>query len=138
MPAFRTQRLIEFRDTDAAAIMHFSAYFLVMEQAEHAMLRDLGMSVMYPYKDGTISWPRVSANCDYKSPLRFEEIVDIDVTVTRLGNKSVEYTFDFSLDDTPIATGKFVVVCCYFSQTEHAISIPIPADIREKLNKYSA
>lgn len=138
MPAFRTQRLIEFRDTDAAAIMHFSAYFLVMEQAEHAMLRDLGMSVMYPYKDGMVSWPRVSANCDYKSPLRFEEVVDVAVTVAKLGNKSVEYRFDFSRDGQEIATGKFIAVCCFFQTAEDAVSISIPDEIREKLSTYSA
>ena len=76
MPAYRTQRLVEFRDTDAAGIMHFSSFFLVMEQAEHQMLRDLGMSVVYPYEGGILSWPRVSATCDYQVPLRFEEIVD--------------------------------------------------------------
>ena len=39
MSAFTTARRIEFRDTDAAGIVHFSAFFLWMESAEHELLR---------------------------------------------------------------------------------------------------
>ena len=138
MPAYRTQRLVEFRDTDAAGIMHFSSFFLVMEQAEHQMLRDLGMSVVYPYEGGILSWPRVSATCDYQVPLRFEEIVDIEITVSKLGNKSAEYDFAFSRDGEPVANGKFVVVCCFYDSDHPPKSIRIPDAIREKLAKHSS
>ncbi|MCG8653286.1 MAG: hypothetical protein MI861_25835, partial [Pirellulales bacterium] len=39
---FSTKRRVEFRDTDAAGIVHFSAFFPMMEAAEHEMLRSLG------------------------------------------------------------------------------------------------
>ena len=35
MPSFRTTRRVEFRDTDMAGIMHFSAFFTVLESVEH-------------------------------------------------------------------------------------------------------
>ena len=120
--------------------MHFSTFFTAMEVAEHQMLRDLGMSVMHPYKDGMISWPRVSATCDYRSPLRFEEVVDIDITITKIGTKSVEYTFEFSREGTAIATGKLVAVCCFFNESqpsETVQSVAIPDEIRELLAKHA-
>ncbi|MEL7264077.1 MAG: hypothetical protein AAFP69_04590, partial [Planctomycetota bacterium] len=45
---FSIQRRVEFRDTDAAGIVHFSAFFPFMETAEHAFLRSLGLSVFQP------------------------------------------------------------------------------------------
>ena len=58
--AFRTQRRVEFCETDAAGIVHFAEFFPYMEQAEHAMLRHLGLSVVFHDDQGVISWPRIA------------------------------------------------------------------------------
>ena len=55
---FTTSKRVEFRDTDAAGIMHFSAYFTYMEEAEHELLRSIGTSVVLNVGDDTLSWPR--------------------------------------------------------------------------------
>ena len=78
---FHYQRRVEFCETDAAGIAHFSAYFQYMEQAEHAFLRHLGTSVIADDEAGTISWPRVNAQCDYTDPVRFEDVLDIIVRI---------------------------------------------------------
>ena len=46
MNLFRVKRRVEFADTDMAGIVHFSAFFVYMEQAEHELLRSLGLSVV--------------------------------------------------------------------------------------------
>ena len=38
-------RRVEFADTDAAGIAHFSAFFAWMEETEHEFLRSRGLSV---------------------------------------------------------------------------------------------
>ena len=43
--AFLWERRVEFHETDAAGIAHFSSLLIFMEQAEHALLRSLGLSV---------------------------------------------------------------------------------------------
>ena len=45
MPPLQTRRRVEFRDTDAAGIVHFSAFFFWMESAEHELLRAAGVTV---------------------------------------------------------------------------------------------
>ena len=42
---FQFERRVEFCETDAAGIAHFSSLIVYMEQAEHALLRSLGLSV---------------------------------------------------------------------------------------------
>lgn len=130
---FRTTCRVEFRDTDAAGIAHFSVYFTYMEEAEHELWRSLGLSVKHTADGEIISWPRVSAHCDYHGPLRFEDVVDIEVVIEQLGEKSVTFGFHLGSGSRRVATGRVTAVCCRFPQDAPPQSIAIPEDIREKL-----
>lgn len=137
MPStYRMTRTVAFSETDAAGIVHFSIFFRYMEDAEHAMLRDLGLSVHRDLGDDVAGFPRVSASCDYRKPLRFEDVFTIDVRVAAKTDKSVTYGFTFRKQDEadPIATGSLKVV--------HAIkpagqgrfkAAPLPEDIDKAL-----
>jgi 4-hydroxybenzoyl-CoA thioesterase/acyl-CoA thioester hydrolase len=135
---FRTTRRVEFRDTDAAGIAHFSAFLFYMESVEHELLRELGLSVLWADESGPISWPRVSVSCDYSGSVRFEEVLDVTLRVARLGTKSVSYEFDFTCDGRAIAKGRTVAVCCRIPKDAPAESIPIPEPIAAKLREYAA
>jgi 4-hydroxybenzoyl-CoA thioesterase/acyl-CoA thioester hydrolase len=133
---FRYQRRVEFRDTDAAGIVHFSVFFNYMEEAECALYRELGMNVVMTDADGSFSFPRVAAHCDYVSPLRFGDVATVDVTLLKLGRSSVTYVFDFSLDGHPVAKGEVTAVCCRLHDDGgQPNSMPIPPDIAAKLAK---
>ncbi len=135
---YRTTRRVEFRDTDAAGIAHYSAFFFYMESVEHEFLRSLGLSVLGEDETGPVSWPRVSASCDYQSAVRFEDVLDISLQIARLGEKSVTYEFEFASVGRPVAKGKTVAVCCRFPAGGPPESIPIPAPIAAKLGAFSA
>lgn len=137
MRPFRTQRRVEFCDTDAAGIAHFSAFFQYMEQAEHALLRSLELSVVLEDEDGrVISWPRVSADCDFQAAAKFEDVLDIEVRIDRLGTKSIAYGFTFRLDEQQIACGTIKTVCCHIEHGQVPRSIDIPNWIRERLRGF--
>ena len=124
--AFKTSRRIEFRDTDMAGIAHFANFFAYMEEAEHEFLRALKLGVIYDFDGQEVSFPRVSAKCDYRHEVRFEEIIDIEVVVKKIGTKSITYGFRFSREETPIADGSITVVCCLMKQGKRPVSIPTP------------
>ncbi len=130
---FKTQRLVEFRDTDMGGVMHFSSLFCMMAAAGHELLRELGLSVYDETPDGAISFPRVSARCDYQSPARCEDVLDIEVTVTRVGEKSVTYDFTFFHQGKQLAQGQMTSVCCRIDQGKPPEPIPIPEAIANKL-----
>lgn len=131
---FRTTRRVEFRDTDAAGIVHFSAFFPMMESAEHEMLRSLGIAVMPHGSPGEppLTWPRVSASCDYLAAARFEDELAIDVAVDRIGKSSVRYAFLFSRDDVPVVRGSIVVVACLLT-AGGLKKTTVPDDVRALL-----
>ncbi len=132
---FHTSRFVEFSDTDMAGIMHFSAFFRYMEAAEHELLRNLGFSVYSEIDGDVVSFPRVAASCEFQSPARCEDVLDIDVTVRRVGTKSVTYGFEFSQRGRDVATGQMTSVCCRVPHGERPVSIPIPNAVADKLRQ---
>ena len=135
---FVTTRRVEFSDTDAAGIAHFAAFFRMMEQAEHELLRSVGLSVVMHDSAGQISWPRVSAKCDFQSAARFEELLNIEVYITRLGKKSVTYSHRFLRGNELLATGQITSVCCRIREGKPPKSIAIPAAMAKKLKPFVA
>jgi len=132
--ALTTRRRVEFRDTDAAGIVHFSAFFFWMESAEHELLRSLGLSVFERQPDGSEhSWPRVSVSCDYRSTARFGDEIEIAVYVAAVGRTSVTYRFVFSQDGRPVADGQVVAVRCLMRPGQRLQPVAIPADIVARL-----
>ena len=136
MPApFVTSRRVEFRDTDAAGIMHFASILCTMEAAEHEFLRHIKLPLFKPVEGGKISWPRVSSHCDFRSPARFEDVIDVAVSVQRLGKKSVTYFFSITCDERLVAEGTMTAACCFVGK-DGISSIEVPKDIVAKLSAY--
>lgn len=146
---FSTTRRVEFRDTDAAGIVHFSAFFPMMESAEHEMLRSLGISVLPKESEDSafppVTWPRVAAGCRYVSAARFEDLLSISVRVAKIGNSSVQYEVGFTRDDCLIAEGSMTAVCCKLIHDSSSggaepgvrlEKVPIPQSIRNLLNRH--
>ena len=132
---FRTQRIVEFSDTDMAGIVHFAKFFQYMEAAEHAFLRSLGFSVVMEWEGVRIGAPRVAASCDYLRPVRFEDVIDIAVSVKKLGRSSVTYRFEFFKDTVEIARGEITAVFCRMQPGEGMKAMEIPPAIRAKLER---
>ncbi len=133
---FQMTRRVEFRDTDMAGIVHFSVFFTYMEQAEHEFLRSLQLGVVFPVEGRMVSWPRVSATCDYRRAIKFEQLIDIQVSISRMGEKSVTYEYRFEHEGQLVAEGRITAVCCLFQHGVPPQSIPIPEMIRDKLLPY--
>ena len=106
---FKTTRRVEFSDTDMAGIMHFSKFFQFMETAEHAFFRSLGFSI--DTRDLQVGWPRVDASCQYKAPLRFEDVAEIHLLVAEKKEKSIRYQFLFKNEGVEVARGSVTTVC---------------------------
>ncbi|MBI81656.1 MAG: 4-hydroxybenzoyl-CoA thioesterase [Planctomycetaceae bacterium] len=130
---YKTTRLVEFRHTDAAGIVHFSTFFDWMEEVEHEFIRRLGFSVFMKDDEGTISWPRVHTSCDFHSPIRFEDTVDIEILLEKFGTSSIHYRFHFSCKGQEVADGKMIATCCRVGLGDRPRAIPLPETIASKL-----
>jgi len=131
--SFRIVRRVEFGDTDMAGIVHFSNFFRYMEVAETAFLRSHGYSVSMDYEGVRVGFPRVAVSCNFFKPARFEDELEIQVVITKLGRKSLSYRFDFMCGGELIARGEMTSVFCRKTPTMEIESLEIPDALREKL-----
>jgi len=112
MYEYRTRRRIEFADTDMAGIVHFARFFAFMEAVEHEFLRSLGTPIHFDLDGHEVGWPRIAASCEYRSPARFGDVLDIHLTVVRKGRRAMTYGFLFSCQGRLVAEGKISSIFC--------------------------
>lgn len=136
--SFRTTRIVEFHDTDMAGIMHFASYYLYMGSAEHEFFRSLGIQLCSRDDNETLSFPRVASSCEFKAPARCEQILEIAISVSHLGKKSLTLEFEFTHEGEVIAAGRITSVCCRIDPVGPLEAMPIPDDIATKLQAFVA
>jgi YbgC/YbaW family acyl-CoA thioester hydrolase len=121
------RRRVQFHETDAAGIVHFSRFFLFMEEAEHALWREAGLSIARGH-DG-IGFPRVAAACEFLRPLRFEDEFDVRIRIAAITRRSIRYVCALTRDDEPVATGSMTIVCVGTAGDTPMRAVAIPPDI---------
>jgi YbgC/YbaW family acyl-CoA thioester hydrolase len=133
-PQFTYTRRVQFSDTDMAGIVHFANFYRFMEEAEHEMFRSLGIKIVEHEPDGTVvGWPRVRCSCSFEAPAYYDDLVEVDVSITRVGVKSLTMSFVFHRGQTRLATGDLKTVFCRFREAGEFESIAIPAKYADRL-----
>ena len=123
----RYTRRVQFAETDLAGMVHFSWYLRYMEEAEHAMWREAGLSIVPP--DADIGFPRVSASVDFHAPLRFEDVFDVAIRIEAITRRTFKYAAVITRGETRIATGSMIAVCV----RKHPLqAIDIPDEIARR------
>lgn len=142
--AFLWERRVEFHETDAAGIAHFSSLLIFMEQAEHALLRSLGLSVAshatsqaseQRHNAPDLRWPRIRVEAQFESPVRFEDVLKIQTQVAAMGQTSVVYQHRISVEQRLVATGSMKCVCCLMEDSKLS-SYRIPDSVRQLLSRH--
>jgi acyl-CoA thioester hydrolase len=123
----RIRRRVFFYETDLAGIVHFSCFFRYLEEAEHALWREAGLSIAP--RGSEIGFPRISASFDYHRPLRFEDEFDIWLRVVAITETTISYRCLLSMGETRLATGRLTMACVSKRPLEPLKPIPIPPAI---------
>lgn len=106
------ERRVDFSQTDAAGLMHFSTYFIFMEAAEAAVFRELGLRLLESGPDGPVGFPRVDVQCRFRRPLYFDDVVRIEVRLEDLESSRLHWGFRFYAPTSEMcAKGSMTTVC---------------------------
>jgi acyl-CoA thioester hydrolase len=124
---FTLRRRVQWYELDSAGIVHFSTYFRYMEEAEHALWRDAGLSIAPPGAE--VGFPRVSVACDYLRPLHFEDEFDVNIRIVAIGAKSMRYACALLRGEVKIATGAVTIVCVRKQPGGGMKAVSIPPEI---------
>jgi len=92
-------------DTDAGGRIHFTAAFRWAEAAETALMRRLGF-VAGEWGD----YPRRKVEAEYLKVLRFEDEIEIRLSVENVGRTSITYAWTIAKGGDPHIKGRHTVV----------------------------
>jgi acyl-CoA thioester hydrolase len=120
-------RQVQFPETDASGIVHFTNFFKYVEEAEHAMWRAAGLSIAT--RDAEIGWPRVAASFEFKKPLQFEDEFDVHLKVAEKTRKTIRYSAVLRKDGEEIAAGSLTIICVRRRPGERARAMDMPLAI---------
>ena len=125
------RRRVQFAETDAAGMVHFSIFFRYMEEAEHALWRQAGMDIFANHEER--SWPRISANFDFKAPLRFQDEFEVRTEIAAVSRRTIQWAHVLMRGDTVIGTGSVTAVYVAKNRDGSMKATEIPAEIISQL-----
>jgi YbgC/YbaW family acyl-CoA thioester hydrolase len=126
---YRFSRRVQFYETDVAGIVHFSWFFRYMEEAEHALWREAGLSIHPP--DSDIGWPRIASSFEFYRPLRFEDEFDVHLRIAEMTKKTIRYQCTLTKNGEKLASGSMTIACVQKKPVMRGIEIP--EDIVQRL-----
>ena len=137
-PTFSITRRVEFHETDAAGIMHFSNFYRWMEVCEHEWFRALNLPMMRTTPAGLrLGWPRREATCVFVRPLRCGDVVRITGSISEVAQTSLGFEFLFQKDRagkwTEVARGRMTTVHVRQDATGRMEAEPMPDAVRAAL-----
>ena len=90
MPFF-TQHTVRFAETDPAGIVFFARYFEYAHIAYEDMLVAGGLPLSY-FFENQCGMPLVHSEANYTKPCRLGEALQLQLTVDKIGNRSMCYS----------------------------------------------
>jgi len=141
MPVFSHTFPVRFADIDHAGIVYYPRFFHYFHAAFEEFFRQrLGARAYVDLIDKRrIGFPAVRSECDYRVPLRFGDLVRIDMSIARLGGKSAHFRYqlyriaseaDASSGGELAAVGGVV---CVITDLARFRGLEMPADVRQLL-----
>ena len=129
--AYTLTRRVLFHETDMAGMVHFSRFFQYMEEAEHALWREAGLSIAR--RDNGIGWPRVAASFEFRRPLYFEDEFEARVRITAITNRTIRYACALTKAGETVATGSMTIACVIQKPNEPMRAVAIPTEVAARL-----
>ena len=123
-----TELRVRFCETDLMGIVHHATYLVYFEAGRVDWLRRRGIT----YADWTergVQVPVASADVQYRAPSRFDDVLAIETTLSKLRSVSLDYTYRIRRGDTLVAEG-FTRLACIDASNK---LLRIPEEIRESL-----
>jgi acyl-CoA thioester hydrolase len=81
-----------FGDTDQMGVVYYANYLRYFESARAAYWRALGRSYR-DLQDAGVALPVIEAHCNYKRPAHYEDLLEVDVTVTDVRAASMRFVY---------------------------------------------
>ena len=120
---FKWSVRIYFEDTDSGGVVYHSNYLKFMERARTEWLRSLHLNQSDLKKKDKIMFVVANVNIDYKKAARFNDELDIETSIDKIGASRVDLTQNI-MKNSDLYTSAKVNIACIHSETFKPQRIP--------------
>lgn len=101
---------VRYNECDPMGVVHHSVYPIWLEQGRTEMLRADGGRYRDLEAQG-LFLAVVKLAVTYRSPARYDDMLRIETTLTRLGRAKIEHEYTIRRDEDVLATGSTTLAC---------------------------
>ncbi len=136
--SFTAQLPVRFADIDHAGIVYYPRFFHMFHLAFEELWRArVGARAYAELIDrDRVGFPAVRAECEFRAPLRFGDIAEVEVSIARLGTSSITFRYrvyraaEAARDRSLCAEG---LVVCAVVDLARFVAVPVPERVRDLL-----
>ncbi|HEY7976540.1 MAG TPA: thioesterase family protein [Ktedonobacterales bacterium] len=134
MPRATIRIRVPFVDVDSSDRIHFTAVMRYWEVAEHALMRGLGLPYATALRE--VAFPRVHVCADFKGGILFDDELEVEARIARVGASSWTVAFtarhaDAGAEAPTLAEGRMTIVAMDRASER---AIPLPPELRHALS----
>jgi acyl-CoA thioester hydrolase len=135
VPGFVHRERVRFADLDAMRHVNNAVFLRYFETARISYLR--GLEIHNPIAEAESGFGLIFAEChiNYRSPVQFDEELDIALTISDIRRSSFRLEFDMRVGERLCAEGYGVFVGFDYAAER---ATPLPEDIRARVEAEAA
>lgn len=132
----RSRLRVRFAETDAQGVVYYANYFIYFEVGRGDLLRQARASWREEPGGGIGRFVVVHAECDYKAPAHFDDELEVESWIDRIGRTSLGFGHRVLRmpDGAELAAGRVTVV----HLGTDGKPLPVPEAWRRALERYMA
>ena len=134
--AFRYYLRVRYIECDAQKVVFNSRYSEYVDVSINEFLRAVG--VLHDFAEGHLDFQLVKQTVEWKAPARFDQVLELSIAATRLGNTSFTVGTEFRIaggDGRVIVTVETVYVLV---DGRTLSKVPLPDSLRSALEEGAA
>ena len=134
MPPFRHTLRIRYQECDAQGVVYFARYPEYYDITLTEMFRE-AIGSYQAMVDSGVDLVVAEQSLRYRAPARFDELVEVDISIDKLGTTSMLSSYAISRDGEPLVEGDMRHV---FIEVASKAKTAMPDHIRDALGAYAA
>lgn len=129
------ERAVRFEEVDAAGIVFFARFLNWCHEAMERFFDGVAGGYVGLITKRRVGFPAVHVTADWKSPLRYGDVVRIETTVLKVGTTSAtfRYVLTRTADGAHVATIEHVTVT---TNLDTMTKVSLPSDCRALLEQH--
>ena len=133
--SFRTRIPVRGGVEDHARVVYYPRFFHFFHCAFEDFFNETGRSYRQVLDEDRVGWPAVRAEADFREPLRFGDVLEVDMWCERVGEKSATFAYRGRRAGVEaVACSARITVACIDMDTFQGR--PIPPAYRDLFARY--